>query len=224
MTLKGDGSIARFENEIEISENTYNELVKHITGKLLCKNRYFIPKDKYTIELDIYVDFNDLVLAEVEFANLLDAASFKIPDWFGKDITSNDGFKNKNLSRILGIDKLADYGEYSKYNIIPNPAGIQTPNTRIDAIASQNILTDHYRQYMKPKGVYNMIFEIGKCYRHTTGEEIQIVGEVNTTLYGNCLAAESNRKRDLIPVSKNDEAATVNWTEISQEEWMKNFQ
>ena len=67
-----------------------------------------------------------------------------------------------------------------------------------------------------------MVFEVGKCYRHTTGEELQIVGQVDTTLYGNCLVAESSNSEDLKPVGK-DESATDNWVEITQEEWMKNF-
>lgn len=67
-----------------------------------------------------------------------------------------------------------------------------------------------------------MVFEIGKCYRHTTGEELSIAGEVDTVMYGKCLLAESNYKPNLIPVGR-DESAAVNWTEISKEEWMKNF-
>ena len=67
-----------------------------------------------------------------------------------------------------------------------------------------------------------MVFEIGKTYRHNDGEEMQIVGQVDTTMYGNCLAAESNRSLDLKPVGK-DESATANWVEIPKEEWMKNF-
>lgn len=67
-----------------------------------------------------------------------------------------------------------------------------------------------------------MVFEVGKCYRHSGGEDMQIVGQVDTTMYGNCLVAESNKSSDLKPVGK-DETAAENWVEISKEEWMKNF-
>ena len=66
------------------------------------------------------------------------------------------------------------------------------------------------------------IFEIGKFYRHTTKEEISIVGNVNTTMWGNCLAAEVAGSNTLATVGKG-ETATENWEEITKEEWMKNF-
>lgn len=67
-----------------------------------------------------------------------------------------------------------------------------------------------------------MKFEIGKFYRHTTGEELAILGEVETTLYGKCLVAESSDHVDLKPVGK-DESNAENYVEITKNEWMKNF-
>jgi hypothetical protein len=67
-----------------------------------------------------------------------------------------------------------------------------------------------------------MQFEIGKYYTHPSGEQMSIVGEVETTLYGKCLIAESSGYADLKPVGK-DESSAENWAEISKEEWMKNF-
>lgn len=49
-----------------------------------------------------------------------------------------------------------------------------------------------------------------------------IVGEVETTLYGRCLVGETNKSANLQPIGL-DESSTVNWTEITKEEWMKNF-
>lgn len=68
-----------------------------------------------------------------------------------------------------------------------------------------------------------MSFEIGKCYRHTTGHEIKIVGLLNTTMYGVTLMAECvGTREEFMPVG-SDESATQNYIEISNEEWMKNF-
>ncbi|CAM2954106.1 hypothetical protein PASE110613_09355 [Paenibacillus sediminis] len=67
-----------------------------------------------------------------------------------------------------------------------------------------------------------MEFEVGKYYEHTTGEQISIVGEIVTTLYGKCLVAESSESPDLKPVGKGDYYAE-NWHEISHVEWMSNF-
>lgn len=68
-----------------------------------------------------------------------------------------------------------------------------------------------------------MVFEIGKFYRHTTGLELAIVGEVETTLYGKCLVAESNEPSGNLVAVGRDESATQNFIEITKEEWMKNF-
>lgn len=53
-----------------------------------------------------------------------------------------------------------------------------------------------------------MVFEKGKYYRHSAGAEMSIVGEVETTLYGNCLVAENagkSCKTDLSPVGRDEE-------------------
>ena len=34
-------------------------------------------------------------------------------------------------------------------------------------------------------------FELGKCYRHTTGSEMKIVGLARSTMYGTSLMAEN---------------------------------
>lgn len=67
-----------------------------------------------------------------------------------------------------------------------------------------------------------MAFEIGKCYEHTCGEMISVVGKVETTLYGECLVAESNYGSDLKPIG-TDDYATANWTEITKGRWLTSF-
>jgi len=67
-----------------------------------------------------------------------------------------------------------------------------------------------------------VLFEIGKFYRHNDGEEIAILGELETTMYGKCLVAESSRSMDLKPVG-NDASCTANFHEITKKDWMKNF-
>lgn len=64
-----------------------------------------------------------------------------------------------------------------------------------------------------------MIFKVGKYYKHIgTGELLHIVGEVTTTMYGNCLVGELTNKYDLIPVGKTKDN-TMNFVEISKNEW-----
>jgi hypothetical protein len=66
-----------------------------------------------------------------------------------------------------------------------------------------------------------MVFEVGKCYRHTTGFEISIVAEIETVMYGSCLVAE-DAYGELHPFGKREDNA-VNYSEITKEEWMRNF-
>ena len=67
-----------------------------------------------------------------------------------------------------------------------------------------------------------MVFEIGKAYRHAGGLVMAIVGEVKTTMYGECLIGEMSDRAELRPISHHNDA-TTNWEEISWEEWQKNF-
>lgn len=68
-----------------------------------------------------------------------------------------------------------------------------------------------------------MELEVGKCYRHTSGMEMSIIGTVETTICGWTGVAEQTRNNDLAMVALNDFDAGVGWEEITKEEWMKNF-
>jgi len=69
----------------------------------------------------------------------------------------------------------------------------------------------------------NMLFEIGKCYEHITGVRMKILCEAETTQWGNTLIAEEGKHgHGLISVA-NDIDCNVNWTEITEDEWMTNF-
>ena len=69
-----------------------------------------------------------------------------------------------------------------------------------------------------------LVVEIGKHYRHTTGSTLAILGRLDTTMWGkNTLIAESNKKgrmTELVAVG-SEESATVNYFEMSKDEWMK---
>jgi adenylate cyclase len=83
LTVKSDGDIAREEYEIEISQNTYDELTSQVKGLVLKKMRYEIPLNKSEVaELDIYENFENLKMVEVEFIDIDSANAFEIPFWF----------------------------------------------------------------------------------------------------------------------------------------------
>ncbi len=68
-----------------------------------------------------------------------------------------------------------------------------------------------------------MTFRIGRCYKHNTGSMLKIVGACHTTLYGWALMAECAGDRERFIAVGSDEASTANYTEITEEEWMENF-
>lgn len=65
-----------------------------------------------------------------------------------------------------------------------------------------------------------MKFEVGKYYKHSTGELLHILDEVTSTLYGHCLVGESTRNYNLLPIGM-DESNTMNYEEIDKDEWNK---
>lgn len=60
-----------------------------------------------------------------------------------------------------------------------------------------------------------MIFEIGKTYKHTTGQKMTIIGRLKTKTYGECLIDERDTG-ELLPVGEQEDN-TVNWTESEEQ-------
>ena len=58
-----------------------------------------------------------------------------------------------------------------------------------------------------------MKFELGKTYKHNSGEKMKIVGYALTHIYGECYVGE-NEYGELIPVGKEEDNA-VNWEEVT---------
>ncbi|MBQ8545740.1 MAG: CYTH domain-containing protein [Clostridia bacterium] len=98
-TEKGEGMIMREENEWEIDKETADQMFSQVKTNIIKKTRYYIPYNKYTIELDIYKGiFKGLVVAEVEFSSLDEAKAFSPPDWFLEDISEKREYRNKILA------------------------------------------------------------------------------------------------------------------------------
>ncbi len=102
LTFKGAGEISREEFETFITKNQYENLLKKAETKIISKTRYFIPLDNgLTAETDIYYgELKGLITTEVEFKTQADCSSFIAPEWFGKDISSDNRYKNSSLSRF----------------------------------------------------------------------------------------------------------------------------
>ena len=104
LTYKSKGLMVREEYNLPLTRDSYEHLIQKEDGNILTKKRYLIPLEgnlPLTIELDIFEGaFEGLMLAEVEFENEQDAASFLPPGWFGKDVTFSGEYQNSRLSQM----------------------------------------------------------------------------------------------------------------------------
>lgn len=100
LTVKSQGHMIREEFEMPITKEQYDSLYKKVDSSPIEKIRYFIPlENNLTAELDIYKGHLDgLCTVEVEFISVAAADSFIPPQWFGKDITLDNRYKNNNLA------------------------------------------------------------------------------------------------------------------------------
>lgn len=106
--------LVRTEYEIEIGEKAYKYLLKLCQGRIIYKTRYFIPykmaKKSYIIELDIFEkDLKGLIYAEIEFKTVKEANNIVVPDWFYRDITNIQKYKNTQLSICKNIKNVLKY-------------------------------------------------------------------------------------------------------------------
>jgi len=68
-----------------------------------------------------------------------------------------------------------------------------------------------------------MKFEPNKYYKHSSGGMIHTLGFLNTSIYGNTLIAEESHSANFVPVGTSSDDHTQNYTEITEEEWLKQF-
>ena len=100
LTYKGAGLLAREEYNLPLTEEAYRHLLPKADGNWIAKDRYCIPFDGHTIELDVFdPPFAPLAIAEVEFGSEEDAAAFQPPAWFGEEVTYDPAYSNSNLSK-----------------------------------------------------------------------------------------------------------------------------
>ncbi len=99
LTVKGKGELAREEFELALTEKQYTSLKCKTDLPPVSKTRYFIPiENNLTAELDVYENALDgLFTVEVEFNSIEQAKGFVPPSWFGKDVTTDNRYKNTSL-------------------------------------------------------------------------------------------------------------------------------
>ena len=77
------------ENENEITEEEYEQIKENKETNVIEKIRYMIPiENNLKIELDMFKGiYEGIIFSEVEFESEEQAKNFKIPNWFGKELT-----------------------------------------------------------------------------------------------------------------------------------------
>lgn len=103
LTKKSGFGLIREEEEHFISEKMYNLLKSLIEKKPILKKRQIALLDKDTdAVIDEYIDKSiNMKTIEIEFNSIENANNFKVPKWFGAELTNNEQFKNKNIWKAL---------------------------------------------------------------------------------------------------------------------------
>lgn len=101
LTVKAGSGIARDEYEIPLSDEQFGVLWPATEARRVVKARRLVPAPggAGTIELDVYAGpLEGLIVAEVEFPDEATAAAFVVPEWFGREVTDDDRYKNRRLA------------------------------------------------------------------------------------------------------------------------------
>lgn len=98
LTIKGITTGAtRPEYEYEIPFNDAKELLDYFSESELSKIRYRINFENKIWEVDEFLGDNiGLILAEIELIS--EDEPFKIPEWIGNEVTSEEKYYNSNLT------------------------------------------------------------------------------------------------------------------------------
>jgi CYTH domain-containing protein len=99
LTFKVGRGAHREEREIKLSPKQFATLWPATAGRRLRKVRYDIPWRNLVIEIDVYRGkHSGLVVAEVEFPDLVTCREFKPPRWFGREVTGQRPYSNVRLA------------------------------------------------------------------------------------------------------------------------------
>ena len=110
LTIKIGSGLEREEIENEITKETYKQINSNISTKPIIKYRETVLIDDLTLEIDTYVneEFNELMVAEIEFNSIDEVNENILPNWAIQDITYDKSFKNQSLWNRLNVTKEYD--------------------------------------------------------------------------------------------------------------------
>jgi CYTH domain-containing protein len=109
LTIKHGSGEVRVEEELDLGERQADALWELTSGRRLEKVRRQMRIDGHDVDVDAYSGALDgLVVAEVEFVDEASARAFEPPPLFGRELTGEDAYANRNLAMFgLPADKPA---------------------------------------------------------------------------------------------------------------------
>ena len=100
LTVKVGRGLSRTEVEAPLGLDAAEALWPHTAGRRIDKVRHRVDLGGHVAEVDRYEGpLEGLCTAEVEFASEAEAARFRPPAWFGRDVTIEPGWDNASLAR-----------------------------------------------------------------------------------------------------------------------------
>jgi len=98
LTIKGQTiGATRLEYEYEIPLSEATELLDSFAVSELSKTRYEIEFNGKLWEVDVFTGDNEgLIVAEIELES--ENEIFDLPDWIGKEVTTEEKYYNSNLT------------------------------------------------------------------------------------------------------------------------------
>lgn len=99
LTIKHGGGEVRVEEELVLGERQADALWELTEGRRLQKARRIMRVGGLDVEVDEYAGALDgLVVAEVEFIDEASSRAFDPPAWFGRELTGDPAYANRNLA------------------------------------------------------------------------------------------------------------------------------
>lgn len=99
LTIKHGRGEVRVEEEIELGARQADALWELTDGRRLQKSRRQMRVGGYDVDVDEYAGALDgLVVAEIEFVDEASSKAFEPPSWFGRELTGDPAYANRNLS------------------------------------------------------------------------------------------------------------------------------